>query len=149
MKILTFSADYSHATRPIHGNFVETRLRYLLANGQVESRVVAPVPWFPSRNSRFGEYVVHASARREEQRHGIRVLHPRIPVLPKIAMTRESYGTGVATDWFPNGVASAYFSPAAVPYDANTIRSQLTLYRRIVRGNACTAAARDDKQGQS
>jgi len=35
--------------------------------------------------------------------------------------TLEGYGTGVATDWFPNGVDGAYFSPAAEPYDADTI----------------------------
>lgn len=35
--------------------------------------------------------------------------------------TLESYGTGVATDWFPNGVDGAYFAPAAEPYDADTI----------------------------
>jgi glycosyltransferase involved in cell wall biosynthesis len=87
MKILTFSTLYPSAARPSHGIFVETRLRHLLANGQVESRVVAPVPWFPSRNPRFGKYAVHASAPREEQRHGIQVLHPRYPVLPKIGMT--------------------------------------------------------------
>lgn len=87
MKILTFSTLYPHAARPSHGIFVETRLRHLLASGEVESRVVAPVPWFPSRNAQFGEYAVHASAPREEQRHGIRVLHPRYPLLPKIGMT--------------------------------------------------------------
>jgi len=87
MKILTFSTLYPSAARPSHGIFVETRLRHLLASGQVESRVVAPVPWFPSRNPRFGKYAVHASAPREEQRHGIQVLHPRYPVLPKIGMT--------------------------------------------------------------
>jgi teichuronic acid biosynthesis glycosyltransferase TuaC len=87
MKILTFSTLYPHAARPSHGIFVETRLRHLLASGRVESRVVAPVPWFPSRNARFGEYAVHARAPREEQRHGIQVLHPRYPLLPKIGMT--------------------------------------------------------------
>ncbi|MGC2518204.1 MAG: glycosyltransferase family 4 protein [Burkholderiales bacterium] len=86
MKILTFSTLYPHAARPSHGIFVETRLRHLLASGKVESKVVAPVPWFPSRNARFGEYAVHASAPREEQRHGIQVLHPRYPLLPKIGM---------------------------------------------------------------
>jgi glycosyltransferase involved in cell wall biosynthesis len=87
MKILTFSTLYPHAARPSHGIFVETRLRHLLASGKVESKVVAPVPWFPSRNARFGEYALHASAPREEQRHGIQVLHPRYPLLPKIGMT--------------------------------------------------------------
>jgi glycosyltransferase involved in cell wall biosynthesis len=87
MKILTFSTLYPHAARPSHGVFVETRLRHLLASGKVESTVVAPVPWFPSRNARFGEYAVHASAPREERRHGIQVLHPRYPLLPKLGMT--------------------------------------------------------------
>jgi len=91
MRILTFSTLYPNAARPGHGIFVETRLRHLLASGQVESRVVAPVPWFPSRNPRFGEYALHASAPREEQRHGIRVLHPRYLVLPKIGMTLAPY----------------------------------------------------------
>jgi sugar transferase (PEP-CTERM/EpsH1 system associated) len=35
--------------------------------------------------------------------------------------TLEGYRTGVATDWFPNGVDSTYFTPTAEPYDANTI----------------------------
>jgi glycosyltransferase involved in cell wall biosynthesis len=87
MKILTFSTLYPHAARPRHGIFVETRLRHLLSSGQVQSRVVAPVPWFPSRHPRFGEYAAHAAAPREEWRHGIQVLHPRYPVLPKIGMT--------------------------------------------------------------
>jgi glycosyltransferase involved in cell wall biosynthesis len=87
MKILTFSTLYPHAARPSHGIFVETRLRHLLASGKVESRVVAPVPWFPSHNPRFGAYAIHAAAPREERRYGIQVLHPRYLVLPKIGMT--------------------------------------------------------------
>jgi glycosyltransferase involved in cell wall biosynthesis len=35
--------------------------------------------------------------------------------------TLESYGTGSATDWFPNGVDSTYFSPSAEAYDPDTI----------------------------
>ena len=35
--------------------------------------------------------------------------------------TLESYGTGVATDWFPNGVDNAYFAPSAADYDPDTI----------------------------
>ncbi|MGH8642709.1 MAG: glycosyltransferase family 4 protein [Burkholderiales bacterium] len=87
MKILTFSTLYPSVVRPGHGIFVETRLRHLLASEQVESRVVAPVPWFPSRDPRFGEYSVHAAVPREEQRHGIQVLHPRYPVLPRVGMS--------------------------------------------------------------
>ena len=35
--------------------------------------------------------------------------------------TLQSYGTGVASDWFPNGVDSEYFSPDGSPYDGDAI----------------------------
>ncbi|HMC14137.1 MAG TPA: TIGR03087 family PEP-CTERM/XrtA system glycosyltransferase [Albitalea sp.] len=35
--------------------------------------------------------------------------------------TLDGYATGVATDWFPNGVDADFFSPAETPYDADTI----------------------------
>ena len=35
--------------------------------------------------------------------------------------TLAAYGTGVATDWFPNGVDSNYFAPTDEPYDPDTI----------------------------
>ncbi len=35
--------------------------------------------------------------------------------------TLESYETGAATDWFPNGVDSEFFSPGDEPYDTDTI----------------------------
>lgn len=87
MKILTFSTLYPHAARPGHGIFVETRLRHLIASSKVESKVVAPVPWFPSRNPRFGEYAAFSKIPREEQRHGIDVLHPRYVTVPKVGMS--------------------------------------------------------------
>jgi glycosyltransferase involved in cell wall biosynthesis len=86
MKILTFSTLFPNSEKPGHGIFVETRLRHLAASGQVEARVVAPVPWFPSTNPRFGSYARFAKAPRHELRHGIAVSHPRYPVIPKIGM---------------------------------------------------------------
>jgi sugar transferase (PEP-CTERM/EpsH1 system associated) len=35
--------------------------------------------------------------------------------------TFEDYDTGVASDWFPNGVDSDYFAPTDEPYDPDTI----------------------------
>jgi hypothetical protein len=35
--------------------------------------------------------------------------------------TLESYATGVATDWFPNGVDAEFFSPDETAYDPDTI----------------------------
>jgi sugar transferase (PEP-CTERM/EpsH1 system associated) len=35
--------------------------------------------------------------------------------------TLESYGTGVASDWFPNGVDNEFFAPDGAGYDPDTI----------------------------
>ena len=87
LKVLTFSTLFPSSVRPNHGIFVETRLRELLKSGQVESRVVAPVPWFPSTNARWGDYARFAATPVREHRHGIDVLHPRYVLVPKIGMT--------------------------------------------------------------
>ncbi len=60
MKILTFSTLFPNAEKPGHGIFVETRLRHLAASGQVQAKVVAPVPWFPLSHPRFGNYAQYA-----------------------------------------------------------------------------------------
>lgn len=126
IKLLTFSTLYPSSVRPNHGIFVETRLRYLLASGEVQSIVVAPVPWFPFTSQYFGEYATYARTPREETRNGIRVLHPRFALLPKIGMStapallaaaalptlrrliREGYDFDVidAHYYYPDGVAA-------------------------------------------
>ncbi|QOY94678.1 glycosyltransferase family 4 protein [Massilia sp. UMI-21] len=86
MKILTFSTLFPNTEKPGHGIFVETRLRHLVATGQVEARVVAPVAWFPSTHPRFGNYAKMAKVPRTEVRHGLQVDHPRYITIPKIGM---------------------------------------------------------------
>jgi glycosyltransferase involved in cell wall biosynthesis len=86
MKLLTFSTLYPNAEQPNHGLFVETRLRYLVASGEVESRVVAPVPWFPSTSERFGHYARLARVPLHEVRSDIQISHPRYVALPRIGM---------------------------------------------------------------
>jgi teichuronic acid biosynthesis glycosyltransferase TuaC len=86
MKLLTFSTLYPNAEQPNHGIFVETRLRYLVASGKAESRVVAPVPWFPSSNPKYGHYAQFARVPRHEQRNGLSVSHPRYLVVPRVGM---------------------------------------------------------------
>ena len=87
IRLLTFSTLYPSSVRPGHGIFVETRLRELLASGEVEVRVVAPVPWFPSTAPRWGDYARMARTPARETHHGIDVLHPRYPLPPKVGMT--------------------------------------------------------------
>lgn len=86
LRLLTFTTLYPHAGLPNQGVFVENRLRHLVATGQATSTVLAPVPWFPSRHARFGGWARFAMAETEERRHGLRVLHPRYAVIPKIGM---------------------------------------------------------------
>jgi glycosyltransferase involved in cell wall biosynthesis len=86
IRTLLFSTLYPSSVRPSHGIFVETRLRHLLASGEVETRVVAPVPWFPFKHKRFGEYARHAAVPRHEERNGIQIEHPRYLLLPKVGM---------------------------------------------------------------
>lgn len=85
-RILTFTTLFPNSAAPSHGVFVENRLRHLVSSEQVSARVVAPVPWFPSRASLFGDYARFAKAPRHEERFGITIEHPRYPVVPKLGM---------------------------------------------------------------
>jgi glycosyltransferase involved in cell wall biosynthesis len=87
LRLLTFSTLYPSAARPIHGIFVENRLRHLVASGEAVSTVVAPVPWFPFASPRFGRWAAHANTPVRETRHGLTIHHPRYLVIPKVGMT--------------------------------------------------------------
>jgi glycosyltransferase involved in cell wall biosynthesis len=86
MKLLTFSTLFPNTQQPNHGLFVETRLRYLVASGEVESRVVAPVPWFPLAHQHFGQYARYAAVPSRAQRHRLQIEHPRYLALPRVGM---------------------------------------------------------------
>lgn len=86
MKLLTFTNLYPNAVHPNLGVFVENRLRHLLEDPSLESRVVAPVPWFPFTGPLFGGYGAFASVPQRDERFGISIVYPRYPVIPKIGM---------------------------------------------------------------
>ncbi len=73
MRILTFTSLYPNGVQPWSGTFVEHRLTQLVKRHPIEARVVAPVPWFPSRHSVFGRYAQFASVPARERRSGIDV----------------------------------------------------------------------------
>jgi glycosyltransferase involved in cell wall biosynthesis len=87
IRLLTFSTLFPNNARPNHGVFVENRLRHLVATGEAVSEVLAPVPWFPSANPRFGDWAVNARVVPRETRHGLTIRHPRFPVIPRIGMS--------------------------------------------------------------
>jgi glycosyltransferase involved in cell wall biosynthesis len=60
--------------------FVENRLRHLLASGEAESIVIAPVPWFPGRTP------AKAALPAAVHRNGIAVHHPRFVAPPGLGM---------------------------------------------------------------
>lgn len=127
IRSLLFSTLYPSSIRPGHGIFVETRLRHLLGSGEVESRVVAPVPWFPLRHPRFGEWGRVGATPHQEVHNGIEVWHPRYLLPPKIGMNiapimlalgaystiKRLQGEGFDFDlidahyYYPDGVAAA------------------------------------------
>lgn len=131
-RILTFTTLYPNAVQPVHGVFVENRLRHLVASGDLTAQVLAPVPWFPFRHERFGRYATLADVPRRERRHGISILHPRYPVLPRFGMTlapsllflavkpvvEEMLRTGDGFDlidahyFYPDGVAAVMLGKA-------------------------------------
>lgn len=130
MRTLLFSTLFPSTARPTHGVFVETRLRELLKTGAVQTRVVAPVPWFPSTAERFGDYARFARTPAHEQREGVEVHHPRYFLPPKVGMTlspwllamgavgtlrrliREGFDFEVIDShyFYPDGVAAALLS---------------------------------------
>ena len=90
VRTLLFSTLYPSAARPVHGIFVETRLRELLKTGAVQTRVVAPVPWFPSTAPRWGEWSRMAATPISP----MICIPPRMPILlpslsPKLAIIRQ------------------------------------------------------------
>ena len=86
MEILTFTTLYPNPVQPHHGVFVENRLRHLISNGQVNARVVAPVPWFPFSAPVFGRYADYAKVVPREIRAKLTIEHPKYLVLPKFGM---------------------------------------------------------------
>ncbi len=168
VRTLLFSTLYPSAARPTHGIFVETRLRELLKSGAVETRVVAPVPWFWSTDERWGEHAAMARTPERETRHGIEVVHPRYPLLPKVGMTtaplllalasvsafrqviRDGFDFDVidAHYYYPDGVAAALLASwfgkpltiTARGTDLNLI-PQYTLPRRMMHWAARRAQA--------
>lgn len=85
LNILTFSTLFPNPEQLRHGIFVETRLRHLCHDYPVKAEVIAPIPWFPSANERFGLYARYRRAPREQDRDGLRVSHPRYAVIPKVS----------------------------------------------------------------
>ncbi len=151
MKIITFTNLFPSTVQPRHGIFVEERLQHLLRTGQIEARVIAPVPWFPFAGRRFGRYAELARVPKHEERANVSVTYPRYPVIPKVGMTvapalmaaamlgpvrraRDELGDGVVLDahfLYPDGVAAAWIARRlGLPLILTARGNDVTLYPR-------------------
>lgn len=161
---LLFSTLFPHGGEPSLGIFVENRLRHLVKDENVSAFVVAPVPWFPFKSDIFGAYGRSARAGYQEERHGVKVFHPRYLVIPKIGMLltpfflflsaflciRKLKKQGYTFDLidghylYPDGIVTHWLAKAfKVPYfvtargsDVTQIGLMKTPARQIVK--ACT-----------
>lgn len=130
MRILLFSSLFPSSARPLHGIFVETRLRELVKTGRIQAKVVAPVPWFPFSHERFGDYAKFAVTPSFERRDGLEVHYPRYFLPPRVGMSIAPYTMALgamrtvrrlqqngfdfdlidAHYYYPDGVAAAMLS---------------------------------------
>jgi len=168
IRLLTFSTLYPNSVNPNHGIFVETRLRELLLTGDIESRVISPVPWFFSKNPKFGNYALMAQTPLRENYNGIDIQHPRYILPPKVGMNvapllmalgavkavRRLLDEGYDFDlidahyYYPDGVAAALlakwfhkpFVVTARGTDINLI-SRYPIPRKLIRWTASRATA--------
>jgi teichuronic acid biosynthesis glycosyltransferase TuaC len=168
IKSLLFSTLFPSSARELHGIFVETRLRELLKSGRVETRVLAPVPWFPFAHPRFGAYAAMAKTPAREQRSGVDVYHPRYPLPPKVGqnispyllamgslltarrLIREGFDFDLidAHFFYPDGVAAALLARhLGKPFVCTARGSDINLYqqfpipRRLIAGTLVQSAA--------
>lgn len=164
LRLLTFTTLFPNAARPNHGVFVENRLRHLVAGGDTTSTVVAPVPWFPSTAACFGDWARHAQAPREEVRHGLTVLHPRYPVIPRVGMSaapwllyrwllpvlrrmqvRQAFDAIDAHYLYPDGVAATWLGrQLGLPVVITARGTDVTLIPRYAVPRRLIRAAIDD-----
>jgi teichuronic acid biosynthesis glycosyltransferase TuaC len=90
LSLLTVSTLFPNPVQATHGLFVETRLRKLIATGEVTARVLAPIPWLPA----FVRYPALGPLHqvpRQLVRDGLAVYHPRYLVIPKFGMSLTPY----------------------------------------------------------
>ncbi len=85
LRILTFTSLYPNNVNPLQGIFIHQRVFHLARRPGTTVEVIAPVPFFPSwlpmaRWQKMSQIFLR------ETIDGVRVQHPRYPLLPGISM---------------------------------------------------------------
>jgi glycosyltransferase involved in cell wall biosynthesis len=128
IKLLVFTTLYPNSRMPGNGIFIENRIKKLISHAPVAVKVVAPVPWFPFSSKSFQKYSKFHEVPASETRHGIDIIYPRYPVIPKIGMSlspilmalfthnavkkiiRDGYDFDVLDSYYfyPDGIAATF-----------------------------------------
>jgi glycosyltransferase involved in cell wall biosynthesis len=85
LRILTFTSLYPNKISPLQAIFIHQRVVHLARRPGTSVEVVAPVPYFPSwlPNTRWQHL---GQVPRQEEIDGVRVHHPRFPLVTGISM---------------------------------------------------------------
>ena len=164
LDIVLFSSLFPNEIDPVFGIFVENRLRHFLKDTGSRAVVIAPVPWFPFKGRRWGRYGAFARVPKVEIRHGVKVLHPRYLVIPKVGMwltpltlyragkraLRQLLSTGTKCEvidahyLYPDGVAAAKLSRTfSIPFVMTARGSDVTeIGQQVVPGKMIVDAAK-------
>jgi glycosyltransferase involved in cell wall biosynthesis len=130
MKILSLSSLMPNTAQPAHGVFLKHRLLHLAADDPASVEAVAPVPWFPFSQEKFGRYANYSRVPHHEIHGRISVWHPRFVTVPKLGaawapyaiaaalvpllarLKREGFDFDVIDSYYlyPDGVAAALLS---------------------------------------
>ena len=90
MKILVFTSLYPNNVCPNHGVFVKERMTAFARLDGCETRVIAPVPYFPPIH--LTDRVRYRQVKPMEIVEGVPVYHPRYPMIPKLGMSFHGLG---------------------------------------------------------
>jgi teichuronic acid biosynthesis glycosyltransferase TuaC len=90
MQILTYTSLFPNAENKNHGVFIYQRILHLSRRPGVNVTVVAPVPYFPPGLRMHGLESVRKIPS-EEIIDGLKIYHPRYPLIPKISMPLHGF----------------------------------------------------------
>jgi teichuronic acid biosynthesis glycosyltransferase TuaC len=85
LRVLTFTALYPNKVNPLQGIFIHQRVKHFALRPGNSVEVIAPIPYFPAWMpvDRWRQF---SQIPREEIVEGVRIHHPRYPLLPGISM---------------------------------------------------------------
>lgn len=131
LRVLSLSTLFPNPQRPAFGKFVANQMRGVAATGEVDLTMVSPIgvpPWPLSRSPRYRKLEELPA---ESDCDGIRVLHPRFTLIPKLGgdsnpariakavlplardlHARQPFDVVDAQFFFPDGPAAALVAEA-------------------------------------